>query len=991
MSSKEIPFYTQTNILDRYIHKSRTDISSEMIEIIVELLNKNTEIRNYFFRNTPHPDWAIILWDKEFFKLPPNPVATPQGYILPPWDVQGYLMRVAHDVPDIVIKHVNSIEGSDWYISQALRALNNVPLEFAENALPRLLEFLNKPVVDRVVADYIYDLMLSFAKNNFTNSAFALFESFTEPVLPNIRNTTKTYPNNVPGLKSDVVFAVWKEKNLTSLFCSLDNARVVSILEKHVRSSLILEERDVENPYYKKGSSWRAAIEDSDQNHHLHYPEILLENLRDAINTLLQKNDVRAQNLVRDYLVDKMNIFRRLAIHFVREYPMVFVRELQQLLSAHENLEDYFIRHEFFLLLRDRFSYLDRGDQQKLIAQILLDPSENMRNEFQEWRKSFSIAGEIPQDEYIARQIKHWKFGRLWMIQQYLDGEAKIVFNDLLEELGEPEIPPEFTSYSTGVRNIEDISPLSRDEIIVLSPTDLITFLTQWKPENNRHLWPHEQTHASLGREVAKVIFENPTKYKEFLFDISIINSGYGYGIVDEFCRLNQPTDEIWQLMIVLCEKLLEIEEVRLSYNPRDENNWYYLRSSLVRMLGDGFSNEKKRAPSWLLPNIQNLLLILVNDLDPNPERDQPPKDQSAFNDPSHVALNAIRPIALNALITYSIEDYKIKHENYTQELGPERLSGEIRDVLNAKLDLNQESSWAIRSLLGQRLINLFWLDREWVEKNLDRIFPTHNDDESKWLFSSAFSSYVVFRNFFPEVYVILKPKYEHAISCFSEGYIWKNHLLPVSHLAGHLIWNYLSSDYSLNLSKPDDSNLFVKFFRVFDSEGRKDGAFICRRVLDYPENVEKYWDKIRKIWEWRVQEAIQAGHTSDFDEEILQFAQLVSVVPEHESIESLWPLLTATVPHLLRIQYNDVGWDAIEEFLAKKVDAEPLWAIRLYTMMYGQVSPTRWMVKREETRKIIETSAKSGEARQLACDLINYIGSRLGDDSYRDIFEKYC
>jgi len=220
---------------------------------------------------------------------------------------------------------------------------------------------------------------------------------------------------------------------------------------------------------------------------------------------------------------------------------------------------------------------------------------------------------------------------------------------------------------------------------------------------------------------------------------------------------------------------------------------------------------------------------------------------------------------------------------------------------------------------------------------------------------------------------------------------LWKTHLQPVTHLAGHLVWSYLESDSDIDPSNLDYDNLFVKFFLVFDGEGRKEGAFICRRVLDIPENLEKYWNKIRKIWEWRAQEAVQAGHTSDFDGEMLQLAQLIAVAPETETIQSLWPLLTATVPHFHGLQFRDWGWDAIEDFLAKKVDTEPVLAIKLYTMMYEQAMPPKWLDKRDEARKIVETTVKNEESKQITCDLINFIGSRLEDDRYRGLYEKYC
>jgi hypothetical protein len=117
------------------------------------------------------------------------------------------------------------------------------------------------------------------------------------------------------------------------------------------------------------------------------------------------------------------------------------------------------------------------------------------------------------------------------------------------------------------------------------------------------------------------------------------------------------------------------------------------------------------------------------------------------------------------------------------------------------------------------------------------------------------------------------------------------------------------------------------------------------------------------------VQEAVRSGHTSDYDGEIIQFAQIVSVAPEYETLQSLWPLLMATVPHFRSKQYQDWRWDSIIDFIAKRVESEPFLAIKLYAMMYdNQVASPRWHIKKDEERKIIETAAKNKESKQLAC-----------------------
>src|SRR3972149_2065537 len=109
MFDKEVPFLAQTAILDRYVHLPNPLADPIAVEVIIDVLKSKPELRAYFFRSGPNSAWASILWENGFFSSPPSPEKTEQGYILPPWDVQFYLASVAIEVPDIVLKHVETI------------------------------------------------------------------------------------------------------------------------------------------------------------------------------------------------------------------------------------------------------------------------------------------------------------------------------------------------------------------------------------------------------------------------------------------------------------------------------------------------------------------------------------------------------------------------------------------------------------------------------------------------------------------------------------------------------------------------------------------------------------------------------------------------------------------------------------------------------------------------------------------------------------------
>ncbi len=138
MSSEAVPFYAQTALLDRYIHSRNPAEDLDALEIVLELLRTRHDLRAYFFQNRPNAAWAPIFWEQGFFDEPPSPRESPAiGAFYPHWDVQNYLVSVAAQVPEVVLKHVLSIEGPGWYISQAILALCAIPVERTAESFPK--------------------------------------------------------------------------------------------------------------------------------------------------------------------------------------------------------------------------------------------------------------------------------------------------------------------------------------------------------------------------------------------------------------------------------------------------------------------------------------------------------------------------------------------------------------------------------------------------------------------------------------------------------------------------------------------------------------------------------------------------------------------------------------------------------------------------------------------------------------------------------------
>lgn len=151
-----------------------------------------------------------------------------------------------------------------------------------------------------------------------------------------------------------------------------------------------------------------------------------------------------------------------------------------------------------------------------------------------------------------------------------------------------------------------------------------------------------------------------------------------------------------------------------------------------------------------------------------------------------------------------------------------------------------------------------------------------------------------------------------------------------------------------------------------------------------------KYWPKIRVLWEWRSQEASAAGYPVDLQDEMIHFAELLPIIPETETLSSLWNLLETLLPYVTRSEYRNQAWDSIEKFLLERFEREPVRSIQYYNLLWNQrKTRPNWFYHSEEAIKLITLAVENPKSRQQALHLIDFL-ARWGDYSFKALYEKY-
>jgi hypothetical protein len=988
LGTTRLGFIEQTALLDEVVTWPDATEQPVIVDIIAELMQRSEPLRRHFLRAPLDHRWASVLWDKGFYATPPEPMLTDQGSTLVPWDVQYFLEAVAAEAPELALKHVMTISGHSWYVSRAIGILRKAHSAQWEQAVPRIVSWLNDGQIAPGIVHESADLMADLAHDGHLESALKLFQAITGPALtPSSPGLLQSAPYNV---QRSYQYVLGTRLEPAPGFEALKRAApqaVVQILEANLLASLRLEANQAQQPDRELLSDWRHAIEDTDQDILETYNDAILVALRNSLESWNSADSATTEPLLSRYLAAPHKILRRLALHVLGRVPPKHPELVAQELLKRGNLDDLQIHHEFFLLLAAGYPALKDADQAALVAAILDGPDPAKAQQLV--KRAQKTFGADP-DEYAVQHSKTWIRDRLWMIQGYLIGGAAETLAKLVDKYGTPRHPAHL-SWMTGVYAIRQVSPFDDAELARLGSAELLERIKVWRPESTPRFGPEEISYFGLAASMAIIVLADLSKYEEILNDVAAVRPEFAGALIERWRSADELPGAVWNVALSVCESLLGREYV-WGDEPSADVDWRYVRLIIAQLLKSGFLNDQKLIPPELQPRARDILLRLVNDPDPTPDADRPPENYAGHNDPMTVALNHVRPVALSALIDYArLHKRQLLAESPLREVPPEQSSLEpiVRTALASKLDRTTESSSAVHSVLGEYLPQLYWLDAGWVVENLGSVFPLGTDAESKWQFVSAWSSYI-FNPYYTDLAPLLTIQYRTAIEYLGQGIKTSSHLNPPRRLAGHVAIEYMRGEYDL-LSPDGKESLIVAFFSLTPPEIRQEAAWAIADICeDDPANIDLLWPRARAIWQWRVQEAAAAADGSDFDEEMQQIAHLLQSVPNSENLTTLKPLLNSLLPHISGRDFRNWGWDSIEKYLAQEVERDPLRAIQLYRLMYDQrKSPPQWWHHSEEAHKIIEMSGTNVAARPETLSLIDLFAS-WGDNTFRHVYDQY-
>lgn len=940
----------------------------------VAVLCAREENRAYFFDRLQNPDWIAPLAKRGFFDDPSGPVpAGEPGYVrFPPWPEGRYLVRMAALAPTQVASILASANISENPVVTRLflEAAGSLPHTQLRQISQNVREWVTAPYPDHF-ADEAAVVIVHLLEAGEVSVGLDVIASLLE-VQPDPRRVQKAAASDSPlrpTPEAAARFSEWiYERVLEQILgpavdsAGLDAVRLfASLLDDAMRLGRWEDEtsNEADSSYI-----WRPAIENHDQNLDTGISNDLVSAVRDAALQHASRGEREVEEVFRE-LQSRSMLHRRIGLYVLAkiEHGANLVAER---LAERDLFDDHRVRHEYAGLLRSRFQDAVPSLRQQVLAWIgegpNLDDYRHRRTE---------IEGVEPSTEEITRYADLWRRDRYSFVASHLEGTHAERYRNLVEALGEPD-HPDFVSWSTSWSGPE--SPVAEEELQQRSPQEVLEYLGRWRPEDDSG-WHFGPSVEGLGHVLSGVVAARADEFATIAGRFRDVDPTYVRALFSGLeTALRQGGEFPWEEPLALASWV-----VRQPFEPDEEvedrdkdPGWRWSRREIASAIRTGLTEKVNRIPFEL----RNLVWGIIERLttDPNPSPDHEARYGGDNMDPLTLSINTNRGTAMHAVVDYALwcrRELETRNEDVSPGFD---LMPEVREVLEAHLEPDEESSLAVRAVYGRWLPWLILLDEAWTAEHLAMIFP--DEPDGSVFADTAWSTYITWCSPYDSALRTLRKQYEDAVlrvpSDKRAGVFGR--VTIDSKLGEHLV-----TFYWRNLLERD---LLDQYFeRAGDDIAAQVVDFVGRALRNTTGEVSApVLRRIESLWEWRFSVA-----RTDPDAHRLELRAFGNWFASGKLNEA-WGL--AVLERTVELAGAPTLGHLVAERLVAVASRDPVSAARVFARMIER--PERewdYVGWRDEARAVVGLAVASGDpdASEHAREIVDFY-VRRGELEFRDL-----
>lgn len=963
-------FFKNITLIDSAVDKDIID------DAVVNLI-KQKVYENYFFGKISSEKWFYVLKAIGYFKPQnnPSPILDKErrGYKIPEWNILRYLEVLSSTTRDFDKELLKIIEAASlykkkggkhvdnyrtwWYFVKILIniPLSEVPYEIFSEAIPIWLT--SKFDLSLSGTDLVTKLLPSYLKQAENSEEIKKVEKLIDLSLETkiiklkakslgkteeIKTKIDKYWLEDSFLKADTVTLIAQKCSATPIFnlaTNINNIFKKRKLKKQDYSSIWLSDLTLEQ---------KESLNDGEYFLALILKKLSVEKAK--------ANPTEGKIIIKNFLSTKYAyyLFRRIAILMIAESWNNYDRQFDTILDdpkeAYFSIEAYYPELSYLLKINAKALSLKQKSKLKKIFHNgpQKELPDNSREEYtlfwkQRWYKTLI---DLPEFRKLHDEIK--------------SKTKKEISEERTEE-------SEFINF--------DKSPVSVDDLLKKSNTEIIKYISDYKPKGDFPDFSPE----GVQRKFQEAVKANPDK---FTSDLEPFRATLPYTLSSLFSGLKEAWEENknidWKKTLQFIVTLIEKEDFWQKRLSQQRGNYNYLDwalSSIAYLLQTGSKSDEHAFPEKLHGKVEAIIAIYIESLDRQKEKSQ--------GDTVTSALNSTWGKILTCLIYLGLREARLSDKKNEKKIS--KWSGSLKNSYEQALKENVVEAYI---LLGEYLPNLHYVDKAWAENQAKNIHLLKDDN----LFEAFMDGYLFSGKVYDSLYKLLDKSYERALVIdFKEKRMEERLIqhIAVGYLRGNeeigkesLIDKLFSSSDPQNIKKVIEFTWHQKDFILDETQ------FTDKKA---EEEKVKFREKIFALWQYIIEFYKRKRVITDEEEKTLSELNKLAVYVS-ELNEDFYKRLSFSAPYAT-IDYDSPFFieylNSIKEKGEKKQTAKYIGKLFL-KMLKGakDIFPDYKWENIEEIVKFLY-AANDKSVKELANQICILYGVN-GNLKLRNLYEEY-
>ena len=828
---------------------------------LMSLISEDTDLKNLFYQDNNNVFWIDVLEEAGEFSNPPNAEKSEGNISYRDWPQGKFLVAVAEEIPKRVLEIIKDIHTDNFRVTGVcLRALAEMPVDVAVQAIDVIRRMLSKEIYwDWYnVGESAAQLMMKFADAEKWGEAFGIAENLLAVRIREGKSFNGWHDLN-GGFDDyhygEAIFKYFKdlwEKDKQGLRAG---KLLVGLLDGQIeRDQLRNDKQSIPEELEKKfkeilGGSEEKPFDITDRSYitmtqidtvekeHPDIADILVGGIRTIGEYLMRHAPGDAEQYI-EYLHKKnRSLYERIVIHLHRHAPdnEKWNQRIKKIIRNVENVKNYNTANEYRNLLRDKYKLLMDEDKEPFFSWVETQVEIKDEEEFQKWYEE--KYGRRANEADIEKYQYYLRAKELYCIK---DKEPR--FQEYLEksEKSDKAVKP-WTSSTVGFSpSAKKYSPLTQEEMKVKAPKEVIEYILEYDASHDNEEEVSEDDGLPVKRkESLASVFKDDLKERmaEYLeLDVLTISRlsrsairNFLYTIREEVQnkKIEEPD---WDTIVNLCKVVYEARSSDEDYAEPMKAIIHIFEHALR---GDGF-REKAKAE-----HLQTIWELLVALLDYRFEMDD---EESSEKDPFQKCANRVRGTAFENMIRFGL---------FCKNHQPGLFENVYANKLRARLQyvLENIDRPEVLCVFGVFFVNLCWIDEQWVQENINRLFP--DNDQNRW--NAIWGSYLRWGRPSKTSFMMSEEKYAHSIEIIEGNLTYEGEKSYAKRLMEHIMLAYWQGWTGL-----DEEGIVRKMLWKMDDQIRaRAGHWLSTGFEHLKDHEDDDWheqvvQRMREYWNWR-------------------------------------------------------------------------------------------------------------------------------------------